>query len=102
MGTFAQKKPKSSAAEGARRSGGALRIKFETNWRQGQRDAETGLIRDVRAGKADLGAVGGRAWDAVGVTSLDALQAPFLIDSYAPEQDGLDSAIPARMLQGLG
>jgi TRAP-type C4-dicarboxylate transport system substrate-binding protein len=101
-GNFAPQELQAFADEVARRSGGALRIKFETNWRRGQRDAETGLIRDVRAGKADLGAVGGRAWDAVGVTSLDALQAPFLIDSYALEQDVLESAIPARMLQGLG
>jgi TRAP-type C4-dicarboxylate transport system substrate-binding protein len=100
--TFAPQELQAFADEVARRSNGALRIKFENQWRQGQRDAETGLIRDVRAGKADLGAVGGRAWDAVGVTSLDALQAPFLIDSYALEQDVLESPIPARMLQGLG
>ncbi len=101
-GNFAPQELQAFADEVARRSGGALRIEFETNWRRGERDDETGLIRDVRAGKADLGAVGGRAWDAVGVTSLDALQAPFLIDSYALEQDVLDSAIPARMLRGLG
>src|SRR5260221_11190655 len=64
-GNFAPQELQAFAAEVARRSGGALRIKFETNWRQGQRDAETGLIRDVRAGKADIGALEGRASDAV-------------------------------------
>jgi hypothetical protein len=69
-------------------------------WRPARRGNGTHSRRQGR--KADLGAVGGRAWDAVGVTSLDALQAPFLIDSYALEQDVLESAIPARMLQALG
>jgi TRAP-type transport system periplasmic protein len=89
------------ADEVARRSGGTLRIQVINDWRDGQRDYEAGIIRDVKAGKADLGVVGSRAWDAVGVTSLDALQAPFLIDSYALEQDVLQSGIPAKMLQGL-
>ena len=100
-GNFAPGELQAFADQVARRSNGALRVKFENNWRQGQRDYETGLIRDVGAGQADLGAVGGRAWDAVGVTSFDALQAPFLIDSYALELDVLESAIPARMLQAL-
>src|SRR5215212_9300085 len=40
-------------------SGGTLRIRFENNWGQGRRgNAEVNLIRDVKAGKADLGWAG--------------------------------------------
>ena len=45
-----------------------------------------GLIKDVEAGKADLGVAGTRAWDSVGVHSLDGLNAPLLINSYALQQ----------------
>jgi TRAP-type C4-dicarboxylate transport system substrate-binding protein len=89
------------ADEVASRSDGAVRIKFKNEWRNGQRNFEVGLIGDVRAGKADLGVVGSRAWDAVGVQSFDALQAPFLIGSYTLEQDVLESAIPSKMLRPL-
>jgi TRAP-type C4-dicarboxylate transport system substrate-binding protein len=89
------------AREVERRSQGSLRIAFHNFWRQGQKDVETKLIRDVQAGRADLGWVGSRAWDAVGVSSFDALHLPFLIDSYALEQTVLQGPLPARMLKRL-
>jgi TRAP-type C4-dicarboxylate transport system substrate-binding protein len=89
------------ADEVTARSHGTLRFRFLNAWRSGQRNFEAGLIRDVRAGRADLGAVGTRAWDAAGVTSFDALDAPFVIDSYPLEEDVLQSAIPDRMLTSL-
>ena len=89
------------AAEVERRSHGSLRIAFHDHWREGQRDQETKLIHDVQAGYADMGWVGSRAWDTVGVTSFDALHLPFLIDSYALEQAVLQGPLPARMLKGL-
>jgi hypothetical protein len=52
-----------------RLSGGTMRIDIRSRWRFGQVTYETGLIGDVRAGKADLGVVGSRVWDSVGVTS---------------------------------
>jgi len=82
-------------------SHGMLRIKIEGNWRANDPRVETGLINDVRAGKAQLGITGSRAFDTVGITSFQALQAPFLIDSYALERKVLDSSIPGKMLQGL-
>src|SRR5215217_7218162 len=57
-------------------SGGTLRIAFKSRWRRGRADAEAGLIRDVKAGKADLGWAGTRAFDDVGVPAFDALHAP--------------------------
>src|SRR5436190_10669377 len=52
------------AHEVAKRSGGRMDIKFENAWRAGEANFEPGLISDVRSGKADLGWVGTRGWDA--------------------------------------
>jgi TRAP-type transport system periplasmic protein len=82
-------------------SHGTVQIKVEGNWRPSDPDYEIGVIKDVRAGKAQLGITASRAFDIVGVDSFQALQAPFLIDSYALERKVLDSSIPATMLAGL-
>ena len=85
----------------ARLSHGAIHIDVKTGWRLGQVRYENGLIGDVRSGKADLGVVGSRAWDSVGVTSLRALVAPLLIDSYALQDRILRSPLMREMLKGL-
>jgi TRAP-type C4-dicarboxylate transport system substrate-binding protein len=82
-------------------SHGTLQIKIEGDWRPTDPNYETGLIDDVRAGKAQLGITTSRAFDTVGIDSFQALQAPLLIDSYPLERKVLDSGIPARMLGGL-
>ena len=84
-----------------RLSHGAIRIEVVTGWRRGQVRFENGLIRDVRAGKADLGVVGSRAWDSVGVNSFRALLAPLLIDSYSLQDRVLRSPLTPQMLEGL-
>jgi TRAP-type C4-dicarboxylate transport system substrate-binding protein len=83
-------------------SHGTLRIKIEGDWRwPSEPNYETELIKNVQAGKAELGITASRAFDTVGIDSFQALQAPFLIDSYPLEQKVLDSGIPAQMLAGL-
>src|SRR5215470_14470767 len=84
-----------------RLSGGTMRIEIRGRWRLGQVHDETGLIGDVRAGKADLGVVGSRAWDSVGVDGFRALVAPLLIDSYALQDRVLRSPMIGQMLAGL-
>jgi TRAP-type transport system periplasmic protein len=67
-------------------SSGTLRIRFENNWGQGRRgNAEVNLIREVKAGKADLGWAGSRAFDLVGDRAFGPLHAPMLIDSFGLE-----------------
>ena len=88
-------------ADVERLSGGAVKIDFKGDWRADQPDQEKGLITDVQAGQADLAWVGSRAFDEVGVTSLQPLVAPFLIDSYDLEGKVFESGLPAQMLQGL-
>jgi TRAP-type C4-dicarboxylate transport system substrate-binding protein len=77
-----------------------MRIEFKDNWRAGDLRQERDTIADVRAGKVELAWVGARAWDSVGVTSFDALVAPFLIDSHTLEQRVFEQGIPQRMLRG--
>jgi TRAP-type transport system periplasmic protein len=89
------------SSEVQRLSDGAMRIDIESGWRLGQAGFETGLIGDVRAGKADLGVTGSEAWDSVGVTSFRALDAPFLIDSYAMQERVVRSPMIGQMLAGL-
>jgi TRAP-type C4-dicarboxylate transport system substrate-binding protein len=88
-------------SEVKRLSGGSIEIDVKTNWRWGQVNYENGLIADVRAGKADIGVVGSRAWDSVGVDSFRALGAPLLINSYALQARVLASPLVARMLGGM-
>ena len=57
-----------------------------------------GLVRD---GRTELGFIPTRAWDELGVTSFQALQAPFLIDSQPLLTKVVQSDMPARMLAGL-
>jgi TRAP-type C4-dicarboxylate transport system substrate-binding protein len=89
------------AAAVARLSNNTVRIEFKNDWRKGSPAVETGVIGDVKAGKADLGWAGSRAFDSVGVVTFDALHAPLLIDSYALEQRVLQSALVGDMLDGL-
>ena len=88
-------------SEVRRLSRGSLRVDIRSRWRKGQTRYETGLIRDVQAGKVDLGWTGARAWDTVGVMGLRALGAPLLVDNYELEEKLLRSDIPARMLAEL-
>jgi TRAP-type transport system periplasmic protein len=92
--------------EVARRSGGRVRLRLRENWLGWPwRRPEAAVVRDVAAGKADAGLVGARAWGNLGVTRFDALLAPFLVDTYALEEEVLASDVVGDMLgpvDGLG
>ncbi len=55
-------------------SGGRLTVKVAPDWGGGGNEPR--VIRDVAAGKADLGWSGTRAFDVVGVTAFQPLHAP--------------------------
>jgi TRAP-type C4-dicarboxylate transport system substrate-binding protein len=82
-------------------SDGRVRIRVLSDWREGEPGFESGLIDDVRSGRAQLGWVGTRAWSAQGAHSLDALAAPFAIDSYEAEAAALRAANDERLPAGL-
>jgi TRAP-type C4-dicarboxylate transport system substrate-binding protein len=89
------------AKEVSRLSGGTLRIQFENGWRHGEALNEADTLDDVKAGKVDMGWVGARVFDTVGVTSFQALLAPLLVDSYDLEARVFEAGIPERMLAGV-
>jgi TRAP-type C4-dicarboxylate transport system substrate-binding protein len=83
-------------------SHGALQIRIEgPSGRLGDLNSETGLIKAVQAGKAQLGITGTQAFDTVAADGFQALQAPFLIDSYALQRKVLASDLPQKMLAAL-
>jgi TRAP-type C4-dicarboxylate transport system substrate-binding protein len=83
-------------------SNGRLRIQDKEGWGDHAPDAEQRIVRDVAAGRADLGWVGTRVFDTLGVPTFRPLTAPMLIDSYPLEDAVITSPIPAKMLASLG
>jgi TRAP-type C4-dicarboxylate transport system substrate-binding protein len=55
----------------------------------------------VQNGKLDLALIPARAWDELGVTSLQALQAPFLVSSEELVEQVVQSKLAEEMLAGL-
>jgi TRAP-type C4-dicarboxylate transport system substrate-binding protein len=82
-------------------TGGTVTLRFEDAVHQGDPAYESAIIDDVAAGTYDLAWVAPRPWHAKGVTTFDALMAPFLVDSYALQQAVLDSDLQRDMLAGL-
>lgn len=90
------------AARVKKLSHGALRIQIRFQ-AAGDKIAavEPATVRMVQSGAFDLGWVGSRTWDNLGVTSFEALQAPFLITSYPLLDRVVTSGIADKMLDGL-
>jgi TRAP-type C4-dicarboxylate transport system substrate-binding protein len=86
----------------ARLSHGSLRIDHQVNWHKGDLGAESDLIGYVRRGGAPLGVSPVRAWHTAGISSFDALIAPFLLDSMAAQKAVLESDVVDDMLRGMG
>lgn len=83
-----------------RRSGGSLRIQVTNRWRDQEFAYDKATIADVQSGKVALAKVNARAYDTVGVTSFQALVAPFLIDNHTLERRVLESDLMGEMLAG--
>jgi TRAP-type C4-dicarboxylate transport system substrate-binding protein len=91
----------SFAAAMKRMSDGSLKLDVREGWRFYDLDSERGTIADVVHRDVDLALVGARAWDNSGVTSFRALLAPFLLDTFAYQQQVLESPLVERMLAGV-
>ncbi len=80
------------------------RIIIEPLWEAGnvtEAGFETGLIQLVKEGRAELGIASTRAFDTVGITSFQPLQAPFLVDNDALAEAVATSDIATRMMADL-
>ncbi|MDQ3689197.1 MAG: TRAP transporter substrate-binding protein DctP [Chloroflexota bacterium] len=64
-------------------------------------DVEERVVRHVATGDMDLGWVGSRVFDTIGVKSLQALTAPMLVDSYALQYAIIESGMTDEMLLSL-
>jgi tripartite ATP-independent transporter DctP family solute receptor len=78
-------------------SGGKLAINLIPTYGGGN---DLTLLDDITGGTVDGGSVSAAVWDTKGVKDFEALQMPFLINSYALEGAVLNSPIQAEMLKG--
>jgi TRAP-type C4-dicarboxylate transport system substrate-binding protein len=78
-------------------------VTVDVRWNAGQEysDGEQAIAQQVRAGRLDLGWVGARAFDTLGVTSLQAIQAPFLITDNQVVGKVAADPVARKMLSGL-
>lgn len=80
------------------------KITIEPFWEAGLNTTPTfeqGVAKAMVEGQYDLGLAASRAWDSVGVTSLQPLQAPFLINNDAIAEAVAASDIAKQMLEGM-
>jgi C4-dicarboxylate-binding protein DctP len=90
------------ATQVERLSRGRLRVQVVFNAAGGDNPfAELRIAQLVRSGRFDLGWIGARAWNELGVNSLQALEAPFLITSYPLLERVVKSPLADKMLAGL-
>jgi TRAP-type C4-dicarboxylate transport system substrate-binding protein len=80
-------------------SGGRLTVRVVPSWQGGRSEAR--VVRDVAAGKADLGWSGTRAFDTVAITAFQPLHAPFLVNSYAGQAAVVKDGVARDMLSSL-
>jgi len=85
-------------------SDGGMRIEVE--WEAGGDSSdpngfERGVVGRVQNGELDLGWIAARAWDTVGVTSFQALQAPFLITDHELLNEVLAGPMADEMIDGV-
>src|SRR5512133_2774849 len=83
----------------ARLSKGALLIALRNHTQQ-TADGEMTAIREVQQGTDQMGWLTTRGWDAIGVSTFSAIQAPFLITNYALLRKVLAGPVGRGMLAG--
>jgi TRAP-type C4-dicarboxylate transport system substrate-binding protein len=77
-----------------------VRVVFDAAGQQ-VAEPEARVARMVHEGEFELGWIGSPAWDRLGVTSFQALQAPFLVTSYALLDSIATGPLARRMLAAL-
>ena len=83
------------------RSRGRLRVEVVTDAVKPDSDYERLLVKTVTSATLDLGLFESRSWDRVGVTSLNALEAPFLVTTDALVAAVIGGGEGRDMLAGL-
>jgi TRAP-type C4-dicarboxylate transport system substrate-binding protein len=81
-------------------SGGRLRIAYDDRWGHGGEALETRLIRDVQAGRAEIGVAHTRFLVRAGAHMFDVLDAPTLVDRNSLQAAVINGPLGKRMLAG--
>lgn len=89
------------ARQVAELSEGAIVIESEWHAAGDTPDWDQGVARLVMDGELEMGLIPARAWDTLGVTSLEPLQAPFLITSTAHLDAVVTSELAEPLMAGL-
>jgi TRAP-type C4-dicarboxylate transport system substrate-binding protein len=82
-------------------SEGRMRIDVEWGVAGGAASWDQITAQQVIDGTSDLGFIPARTWDTLGVTTLQALQAPFLVTSDAALDAVVSDPVAGEMLSGL-
>lgn len=91
------------ASDVEQRSEGALQVEivWEAQGPGGVPRFDRAVAEQVRSAALDMGLIPARAWDALGVTSFQALQAPFLVTSNELVDEIVASDLQTELLSGL-
>lgn len=84
-----------------KRSGGAITLADGPALPAGDADGSSAVIQMVKDGKVDVAVVASRSFDLLGATSLQALNAPMMVDSPAQAATFLADPVAQKMLDGL-
>src|SRR5262249_5929330 len=79
-----------------------LKIDVIAGWGNERSDVEQQIVHAIAAHRVDLGVVGTRVFDTLGVPDFEALTAPMLIDSYPLGRAVIAGPLPDPMIEGLG
>ncbi|MEO7942707.1 MAG: TRAP transporter substrate-binding protein DctP [Marmoricola sp.] len=82
-------------------SNGTVTVTIKDSWHLGEPDYLAATIKDVEAGKVDLGSVAVRGFDNADIDTFEPLIAPMLIDSHDTQQKVFDAGIPDKLLASL-
>ncbi|WP_167762095.1 TRAP transporter substrate-binding protein DctP [Blastococcus sp. CT_GayMR20] len=84
-------------------SGSEGRVRVDVEWGVGDGGASWDQVaaQQVIEGTSDLGFIPARSWDTLGVTTLQALQAPFLVTSDSALDAVVSDPVAEEMLSGL-
>jgi TRAP-type C4-dicarboxylate transport system substrate-binding protein len=83
------------------RSHGQLRLQIVTSVGQGTPSSEVTLLKAIKRGTYDGGWNPTRAFAAAGFPAFEALEAPFVLQSYAAEQQAATGPVGRRMVARL-
>jgi TRAP-type C4-dicarboxylate transport system substrate-binding protein len=82
-------------------SGGRLKVEIKTDYGDGDAKAESAIVKAIAAGEIDGGWPSTRSFAGAGITSLNAVEAPMTITSYAAEKQLLTAPVAKSLLASL-